>query len=705
MKSCATCEVHAEAVFRVEGLDCRDEVVVLERRLRPLAGIEDLTPDLIGQKLHVKYDAAKLTTAAMVDAVGQAGMRMWLEHEEPVDAPQSDWRGRLSLASGLALAAGAMLSLTAFTQASVVAFLVSAAVGVVYPARRAWVSLRSRSLDINTLMVLAVIGALALGDVFEAASVVFLFAIAQWLEVRTMERARQAIGALMALAPREATVRRNGQSQVLPLEDIALGDVLLLRPGDKIPLDGTVESGTSEVNEAPMTGESLPVPKASGDAVYAGTINGHGALDVVVTARVRDTRLARVIHLVETAQATRAPLQTFVERFAAVYTPVVVLLAVAIATVPWLVGAAAPALWVYRALVLLVIACPCALVVSTPVSFVAALSAAARQGVLVKGGASLERMAATTIVAFDKTGTLTRGELRVCDVVAAEGYRPADIVAAAAAVEARSTHPVARAIVGHAKTLSGPVHDATNLVMTPGVGVEGLVEGRQVLVGGTRQRERHGVLPDALAKVLASAASQGRLALLVSLDGAVAGAMVLEDEPRPTARDAVEALHGLGVSRIVMLTGDSPDVAQSVAARVGVDRVDAGLLPTDKHAHVTALRKDGAVLMVGDGINDAPALAAADVGVAMGAIGSDVALEAADVALMSDELMKLPYALRLARATVRNVRTNVAISLALKGGFLLLAIAGAATLWMAVLADTGATVIVVANALRLLRER
>ena len=705
MKSCATCEVHAEAVFRVEGLDCRDEVVVLERRLRPLAGIEDLTPDLIGQKLHVKYDAAKLTTAAMVDAVGQAGMRMWLEHEEPVDAPQSDWRGRLSLASGLALAAGAMLSLTAFTQASVVAFLVSAAVGVVYPARRAWVSLRSRSLDINTLMVLAVIGALALGDVFEAASVVFLFAIAQWLEVRTMERARQAIGALMALAPREATVRRNGQSQVLPLEDIALGDVLLLRPGDKIPLDGTVESGTSEVNEAPMTGESLPVPKASGDAVYAGTINGHGALDVVVTARVRDTRLARVIHLVETAQATRAPLQTFVERFAAVYTPVVVLLAVAIATVPWLVGAAAPALWVYRALVLLVIACPCALVVSTPVSFVAALSAAARQGVLVKGGASLERMAATTIVAFDKTGTLTRGELRVCDVVAAEGYRPEDVVAAAAAVEARSTHPVARAIVGHAKTLSGPVHDATNLVMTPGVGVEGLVEGRQVLVGGTRQRERHGVLPDALAKVLASAASQGRLALLVSLDGAVAGAMVLEDEPRPTARDAVEALHGLGVSRIVMLTGDSPDVAQSVAARVGVDRVDAGLLPTDKHAHVTALRKDGAVLMVGDGINDAPALAAADVGVAMGAIGSDVALEAADVALMSDELMKLPYALRLARATVRNVRTNVAISLALKGGFLLLAIAGAATLWMAVLADTGATVIVVANALRLLRER
>ena len=705
MKSCATCEVHAEAVFRVEGLDCRDEVVVLERRLRPLAGIEDLTPDLIGQKLHVKYDAAKLTTAAMVDAVGQAGMRMWLEHEEPIRAAQSDWRGRLSVLSGVSLALGAALSFTSYTDASVAAFLVSAASGVVYPARRAWVSLKSRALDINTLMVIAVLGALALRDVFEAASVVFLFAIAQWLEVRTMERARRAIGALMALTPREATVRRDGRSQQLPLEAVALGDVLLLRPGDKIPLDGTVEAGTSEVNEAPMTGESLPVAKGPGDPVYAGTINGHGALDVVVTAGMRDTRLARVIHLVETAQATRAPLQTFVERFAAVYTPVVVMLALALAVVPWLVGAAMPGLWVYRALVLLVIACPCALVVSTPVSFVAALSAAARQGVLVKGGASLERMAATTVVAFDKTGTLTRGELRVCDVLTAEGYQLEDVLSAAAAVEARSTHPVARAIVGHAQARGCEVRVSTSAVTTPGVGVEGMVDGQQVLVGGPRQRERHGVVPDSLASLFGTAASQGRLALLVSLGGTVAGAIVLEDELRPAARDATDALRRLGISRIVMLTGDSPEVATSVAARVGVDQVDAGLLPADKHAHVTALRQEGVVLMVGDGINDAPALAAADVGVAMGAIGSDVALEAADVALMSDELMKLPFALRLARATVRNVRTNVTISLVLKGGFLLLAIAGVATLWMAVLADTGATVIVVANALRLLRER
>jgi Cd2+/Zn2+-exporting ATPase len=703
--SCATCEVHAEAVFRVEGMDCQEEVVILERRLKPLVGLEALSADLIGQRLHVKYDAARLTTAAMVDAVSQTGLRMWLEQDEPRAAERSDRRGLLGLVAGMSIAAGVALSTVSGPLAAVPAYLVAIGAGGVYPARRAWVSLRSRSLDIHVLMAVAVVGALALGDFFEAASVVFLFAIAQWLEVRTMERARQAIRGLMELAPKDALVMRNGTPVPAPLDQIHAGDVIIIRPGQRIPLDGTVVTGQSQVNQAPMTGESMPVDKGPGAEVYAGTINGNGALDVRVDRPARETRLARVIHLVEVAQASRAPLQTWVERFAARYTPVVVSVAMLLAVVPWLAGVSAPGDWFYRALVLLVVACPCALVVSTPVSFVAALSAAARHGVLIKGGATLERLAGVTTVAFDKTGTLTTGVLSVRSVLASDGWTTDEVLRLAASLEARDSHPIATAVVTQARAQGLALAEAQAFHATPGVGIEGRVAGRLVLIGGDRQRSRHGSVPDALARALEGPRAEGLPVVLVSVDGETAGAIVLADEPRPTSRDAIDLLRGLGVTRAVMLSGDNPDVARAIAARVGVDDVRAGLLPGDKHDLIGQLRKDGPVLMVGDGINDAPALAAADVGAAMGAMGSDVALEAADIALMSDDLLRLPYARRLARATVRNVRANVAISLVLKVGFLGLAVAGLATLWMAVLADTGATVIVVANALRLLRTR
>ncbi|MEQ1757757.1 MAG: cation-translocating P-type ATPase [Vicinamibacterales bacterium] len=705
LQSCATCEIHAEAVFRVEGMDCREEVVILERRLKPLTGLEDLSADLIGQRLHVKYDAAKLTTAAMVEAVGHAGMRMWLEHEEPIVQDRSDWRGTLSVVSGVGLVAGAAAAALVGPAVSIPLYLISSVAGAVYPARRAWTAIRSGSLDINVLMVVAVAGALVLGDYLEAASVVFLFAVAQWLEVRTMARARQAISSLMDLSPKDAIVFRDGRQERVPLDVIRVGDTIVIRPGDKIPLDGVVTAGHSDVNEAPMTGESLPVAKASGLEVFAGTINGHGALDVRVERLVKDTRLARVIHLVETAQASRAPLQSFVERFAAKYTPAVVVLAVVVGVVPWLLGVPAPEVWAYRALVLLVIACPCALVVSTPVSFVAALSAAARHGVLVKGGAVLERLAATRIVAFDKTGTLTTGALGVVDVLTVPGVTTEELVRAAASVESRASHPIANAIASYAQSAGIATVPVTAFVSVPGVGVEGVVDGRRVLVGGDRQFERHGTVPVELGDRITQLRARGTSVVLVSVDARVAGALALADEPRPGARDALDLLRAHGVQRTVMLTGDAPDIARTVASQVGVDGFHASLLPADKHELIRTLSVEGPVLMVGDGINDAPALAAAHVGVAMGAIGSDVALEAADVALMSDDLLKLPYMLRLARATVRNVRTNVAISLALKLAFLAMAVAGVATLWMAVLADTGATIIVVANALRLLRQR
>jgi len=704
---CAICQMHAEAVFRVEGMDCNEEVVILERRLKPLSGLEAVSADLIGQRLHVKYDAARLTTSDIVDAAGQTGMRMWLEHEEPaLEDGDLAWRWRVMLGCGAAIAAGLVLSGVGRTTTAAALFTAAAVAGSIFPARRAVTAIRSRTLDINTLMVVAVGGALVLGELLEAAAVVSLFAVAQWLEVRTMERARHAIRALVDLSPREALVRRGGVDSRVLVDNLRVGDEILVRPGDKVPLDGVVVAGHSDVNQAPLTGESLPVDKEPGDEVFAGTINGRGALDVSVTRLVRDTRLARIIHLVETAQASRAPVQTFVDRFARVYTPAVLALAIVIGLLPPLVGGADAAVWVYRALVLLVISCPCALVISTPVSIVSALSAAARNGVLVKGGAHLERLAGVRVVAFDKTGTLTRGELRVTDVFPLGAGSSRDVLRYAAAVEARSEHPVARAIVARARADGVELRPAARFTAVPGMGAEADVDSIRIAVGNERLFDARGIAVPMEAPEIERARRDGKSIVFVSLDGGVAGAIAVADRPRDTAREAIDLLREHGVRWVAMLTGDHERSAARVAEELHLDEYHAGLLPEQKHAYVRSLgARHGSVLMVGDGINDAPALAAADVGIAMGAAGSDTALETADVALMSDELLRLPYAIRLARATLRNVRMNMAISLALKAAFLVMAVTGTATLWMAVLADTGASVIVVGNALRLLRAR
>jgi len=688
-------------------MDCNEEVVILERRLKPLAGLEAISADLIGQRLHVKYDAAKLTTSAIVDAVGETGMRMWLEHEEPMLGGSAlGWRWKLMLACGGLLVFAAVFAMLGSPRVALPFYLAAVAAGIIYPLRRCLTAARARTLDINVLMVIAVAGALALGDWAEAASVVFLFAVAQWLEVRTMEHARQAIRALIDLAPREALVRRNGREQRMPVDAVTPGDEIIIRPGEKVPLDGVLLGGRSDVNEAPLTGESRPIDKVPGDQVYAGTINGHGAIEVRVLRLGRDSRLARIIHLVETAQARRAPVQSFVDRFARVYTPIVLVLAAGVAVLPPLFEAGSIETWVYRALVLLVIACPCALVISTPVSIVAALSAAARHGVLIKGGTYLERLSAIRIIAFDKTGTLTKGQLDVTDVAVVGKTIALDVVRLAAAVEARSAHPVAAAITRHAQALMRDLPAVRRFVSFPGMGAEGVVDGRHLVIGNERLVENCRVhmpnpWPDA-----ERLRSEGKSVVFVAADGVMLGAIAVADRPREMAREAIELLRGQHVPAIAMLTGDHQDTAAAIARALKVDEYHAGLLPERKQELVESLRaRHGALMMVGDGVNDAPALAAADVGVAMGAAGSDVALETADVALMSDDLVKLPYALRLSRATMRNVKTNVAISLFLKAAFLALAIGGVATLWMAVLADTGATVIVVANALRLLRAR
>ena len=699
--ACGVCEVHAEAVFRVEGLHCSDEVAILERRLKPLPGVETLAADVVSQRLRVAYDAARLAPAAMVDAAADAGLRMWLEHEAPLDAGAADARRTwFTLASGAALAGGLAADWAGVPPLAAVAYLTAVGAGVVAPAKRALASVRSRSLDINVLMVLAVAGALAIGEWAEAASVVFLFALSQWLEARTLQRARHAIRALLDLAPREALVRRNGRDERVPVESIAAGETVLVRPGDRVAIDGLVIAGSSEADESSLTGESLPVEKNAGAEVFAGTLNGHGSLDVLVTRVGPDTRMARITHLVEEAQARRAPMQAFVDRFGRWYTPLVALSALVVAAVPTLAGGD-PKVWIYRGLVLLVIACPCALVISTPVSIVAALSAAARRGVLVKGGMVLERLARVDAVAFDKTGTLTLGQMSLSEVRPEPAWEEDDVLRFAAAVESRSAHPLARAIVQAARHRNLAWSDASQFGSLTGAGARAVVDGRPVLVGNAALMAQYGVeLPGPPAP------GDHGSRVFVSVGGRHAGTLTLVDTPRPQALEALALLARLGIGRVVMLTGDRAETAERLGAALGLREVHAGLTPDQKLARVEQLRRDGhRVAMVGDGVNDAPALALADVGVAMGAVGSDVALETADVALMGDELKRLPYVLRLARATVRTIRVNVALSLLVKATFLLAAATGAATLWMAVVADTGASVVVVANALRLLRTR
>jgi Cd2+/Zn2+-exporting ATPase len=706
MATCTLCELHAESVFKIEGMDCHEEVAILEHRLKGLAGLEALDADVVGQRLRVQYDAAKLSTSRIAEAVAQTGMRAWLEHEEPRPAPTTVWRERVVALSGVSLAAGLTLQFFGLGGALAwIPFVVAVGLAGSQTIWRAWTSLAAARLDIHVLMLIAVLGAIALGEWAEGASVVFLFALAQILESRAMARARGAIRALMDLAPAEALVIRAGKEQLTPVDSVRVGDVVVVRPGEKIPLDGRIARGQSFVNQAPITGESLPVDKAPGDDVFAGAINGRGALEVEVTRLRRDSTLARIIHLVENAQSQRAPSQTFVDRFARVYTPAVLIIAVAIAIVPPIVFGAAWATWIYRSLVLLVISCPCALVISTPVSIVSALAAAARKGVLVKGGAHLERFAEIRCVAFDKTGTLTRGRLHVTDVVPLDGAMPSEILALAASVETRSEHPIGRAIVEHALAEGVAFAAPARVEALPGLGASGLVGDSAVIVGSHRLFEERGLCAPEVEKTLDALAAGGRSTVLVGRNDKALGVIGVADQVRDAARDTVALLKAYGVERVILLTGDHEPAARALASSVGIDDVRADLLPEHKLDAVAELRsRCGALAMVGDGVNDAPALAAADVGIAMGVAGSDAALETADIALMADELAKIPYALRLSRATARNIRVNIAFSIALKAAFLVMALAGAATLWMAVVADTGASLIVIANALRLLRE-
>ena len=606
------------------------------------------------------------------------------------------------IAAALVVIACGLSWFTPFPDWSAPIFIVASMVGAVFPAERAWQSIKRRSLDINVLMVIAVIGAIAIGEYEEGAMVVSLFAAAQWLEAQSLDRARKAIGKLLDLAPSTVLVREAAGERQIDIEQVTPGALMIVKPGEKIALDGIVRNGRSDVNQAPITGESLPVEKVEGDEVFAGTINGHGAMVVTVTRRRGDTTLARIVYLVESAQAKRAPMQQFIDRFAAWYTPSVVILALLVATLPVLAFSQPFDMWLYRALVLLVVSCPCALVISTPVSIVSALAGAAQHGVLVKGGIHLERLAGVRVVAFDKTGTMTTGRLTLDAIHPADGHSAEDVLALAASVESQSEHPIARAILGAAQQRSIRLLAPMDVQALPGLGVEGRVGNAIVVCGTPRLFTERGRMTPAIAKVAQEVVAAGLSPIVVARDGVPVGVLGVKDRPKADAAQVVADLRAQGVSRVAMITGDHDAAARATGSQLGVDDVRSGQLPEDKVTAVEDLRlAHGTVAMVGDGVNDAPALAAADVGIVMGAMGSDAALETADIALMTDELPKVPYTIRLSRATLANIRVNVAISIGLKVAFVVLAVSGVATLWMAVLADTGASALVVANAVRL----
>jgi Cd2+/Zn2+-exporting ATPase len=609
-----------------------------------------------------------------------------------------------AVAAALVVAACAIGWLTPFPEWTAPLFVVAALVGSVFPAQRAWQSIRRRSLDINVLMVVAVIGAIAIRQFEEAAMVVSLFAAAQWLEAQSLDRARKAIGTLLNLVPPDVLIRDDRGDRLISIDLVSPGAVMIVKPGDKIALDGIVRNGRSDVNQAPITGESLPVERGEGDEVFAGTINGHGALTVAVTRRRADTTLARIVHLVESAQAKRAPLQQFIDRFAAWYTPAVVILALLVATVPVVLFGESFDVWLYRALVLLVVSCPCALVISTPVSIVSALAGAAQHGVLVKGGIHLERLAGVRVVAFDKTGTVTTGRLTLDAVHPVGSFPVEELLALAASVESQSEHPIATAILQAAHARGVQPAASRDVRALPGLGVEGRVGGRVVVCGTPRLLRERGAVTDEVEALAQDVVRRGMSPIVVAADGLAIGVLGVTDKPKADAARVVADLRANGVSRVAMITGDHEAAARATGSQVGVDEVRSGQLPEDKVAAVEHLRDaHGAIAMIGDGVNDAPALAAADVGIVMGAMGSDAALETADIALMTDELPKVPYTIRLSRATLANIRANVALSIGLKAAFVILAVAGVATLWMAVLADTGASALVVANAVRLRR--
>ena len=699
-----------QSVFVITNMDCPTEEALIRKRLSSVPGISELAFNLMERRLTV--DHSLQDEQPILGALREIGMQVTTPDAcRACDAGEAPAVSKKTWAlmgvSGIAAISAEILAWAGASETSpvvIAAALLSVATGGLPTLRKGWIALKSLSLNMNFLMSIAVIGAMAIGEWPEAAVVIFLFALAELIETLSLERAKNAIRGLMAMAPETASVRLDGgELREMPSAQVQVGQTVRVRPGERIPLDGVVSTGASSVNQAPITGESIPVEKSVGDPVFAGTVNERGVFEFRVTALKGDTTLAHIIRSVQEAQGQRAPTQRFVDQFARYYTPAVVAFAVLIAAVPPLFFGAPFLDWFYKALVMLVIACPCALVISTPVTVVSGLAAAARAGILVKGGVHLENGRRIKAVAVDKTGTLTHGRPVLTDVIPLVERSREELLQLAASVDAHSEHPVAAAIVrawqdGEAR----PLLDVAAFEAITGRGARALVDGRPYHVGNHRLVEELGICTPHVEAALKRLEQEGKTAVVLTSDHEPLGVSGVADTWRGHSAEAIRDLHALGV-RSVMLTGDNPTTARAIAAQVGIDDARGNLLPEDKLAAIDdLLARYGSVGMVGDGINDAPALAKASIGFAMGAAGTDTAIETADVALMDDDLRKLPRFIELSRRTSHVLRQNIALALGIKAVFFALALAGQATLWMAVFADMGASLIVVANGVRLL---
>lgn len=564
--------------------------------------------------------------------------------------------------------------------------------------------------DMKTLMTIAVIGSAFIGEWGEGATVVILFAISEALETYSMDKARQSIRSLMDIAPNEALIRRGNQEFMVSVEDIQIGDIMIVKPGQKIAMDGTVIKGSSSINQAAITGESVPVSKEVTDEVFAGTLNEEGLLEVRVTKHVDDTTIAKIIHLVEEAQAERAPSQAFVDRFAKYYTPIIMLIALGVAVIPPLLFGADWDKWIYQGLAVLVVGCPCALIISTPVAIVTSIGNAARNGVLIKGGIHLEEMGAIKAIAFDKTGTLTKGIPVVTDYLTQSDHDSNELLTIIAALENGSQHPLASAIMkkAEAENLSYKAIEVDDFSSITGKGIKGIVKGEVYYVGSPSLFDEIFIngIPTIIKQTITDLQNQGKTVMVAGSSVEVIALIAVADEMRENSNGVIKNLHSLGIQKTIMLTGDNIGTAKAIGNQAGVTDIQAELLPQDKLAFIKELRnKYGSVAMVGDGVNDAPALAASTVGIAMGGAGTDTALETADIALMADDLGKLPFTLKLSRKALNIIKQNITFSLGIKIVALLLVVPGWLTLWIAIFADMGATLIVTLNALRLLNVK
>ncbi|WP_445571032.1 heavy metal translocating P-type ATPase [Pseudomonas sp. E102] len=695
--------------FRIQAMDCPTEQTLIQNKLGKLEGVQQLEFNLINRVLGVTHDLP--SDAPIVKAIESLGMQAELlsdGQERPtanLPAPAKPW-WPLALSGVTALAA----EVIHFTNAApnwVVALvaLVSILSGGLGTYKKGWIALKNLNLNINALMSIAVTGAVLIGQWPEAAMVMFLFTVAELIEAKSLDRARNAISGLMQMAPEQATVQQaDGTWQVEDVKTIALGARVRVRPGERVGLDGDVVAGRSTIDQAPITGESLPVEKTVGDKVFAGTINQAGELEYTVTAVADQSTLARIIHAVEQAQGSRAPTQRFVDQFSKIYTPAVFALALAMAVIPPLFMDASWFDWIYRALVLLVVACPCALVISTPVTIVSGLAAAARKGILVKGGVYLEGGHKLDYLALDKTGTITHGKPVQTDYVLLDPALETAVPALAASLAARSDHPVSQAIAEAAVDKNQPQQTVDNFAALPGRGVRGDIGGQTYHLGNHRLVEDLGLCSPELEEKLFALEKQGKSVVLLLDSTKPLALFAVADTVKDSSREAIRQLHDLGI-KTVMLTGDNAHTAEAIARQVGMDQARGDLLPEDKLHAIESLYAQGhRVGMVGDGINDAPALARSEIGFAMAAAGTDTAIETADVALMDDDLRKIPAFIRLSRQTSSILKQNIALALVIKAIFLGVTFAGLATMWMAVFADMGVSLLVVFNGLRLLRK-